>query len=63
MLRGKIPHFRLTCVAQKRRCLSSPMTQMEKSTIGSQNWAFLLSSSEFLLSIFGCQGPFSRRSR
>ena len=22
-LRGKIPHFRLTCVAQKRRCLSS----------------------------------------
>ena len=23
MLRGKIPHFRLTCVAQKRRCLSS----------------------------------------
>ena len=25
MLRGKIPHFRLTCVAQKRRCLSSLM--------------------------------------
>ena len=23
MLRGKIPHFRLTCVAQKRLCLSS----------------------------------------
>ena len=23
MLRGKIPHFRLTCVTQKRRCLSS----------------------------------------
>ena len=23
MLRGKIPHFRLTCVAQKRCCLSS----------------------------------------
>ena len=23
MLRGKTPHFRLTCVAQKRRCLSS----------------------------------------
>ena len=23
MSRGKIPHFRLTCVAQKRRCLSS----------------------------------------
>ena len=23
MLRGKIPHFWLTCVAQKRRCLSS----------------------------------------
>ena len=38
------------------------MTQMEKSTIGSQNWAFLLSNSEFLFSIFGCQGPFSRRS-
>ena len=26
MLRGKIPHFRLTCVAQKRRCLSSLIT-------------------------------------
>ena len=26
MLRGKIPHFRLTCVAQKRRCLSSLFT-------------------------------------
>ena len=23
MLRGKIPHFWLTCIAQKRRCLSS----------------------------------------
>ena len=22
-IRGKIPHFRLTCVAPKRRCLSS----------------------------------------
>ena len=26
MLRGKIPHFRLTSVAQKRRCLSSLMS-------------------------------------
>ena len=24
MLRGKIPHFRLTCVAQKRRCFKLP---------------------------------------
>ena len=34
MLRGKIPHFRLTCVAQKRCCLSSllpkPARQAQK---------------------------------
>ena len=30
MLRGKIPHFRLTCVAQKRRCLSSLLSPLER---------------------------------
>ena len=29
---------------------------MEKSTIGSQNWAFLLSSSEFLFFYFRVPG-------
>ena len=34
MLRGKIPHFRLTCVAQKRCCLSSLMWQQEGLAMG-----------------------------
>ena len=32
MLRGKIPHFRLTCVAQKRRCLSSLLIERLRFT-------------------------------
>ena len=31
MLRGKIPHFRLTCVAQKGRCLSSLISCLNDS--------------------------------
>ena len=34
------------------------ITQMEKSAIGSQNWAFLLSSSEFLFLFSSARGPF-----
>ena len=34
MLRGKTPHFRLACVAQKRRCLSSLLYNYTRKSDG-----------------------------
>ena len=40
MLRGKTPHFRLTCVAQKRRCLSSLISRSAEDVNTRQRLSF-----------------------